>query len=222
MTTRVHCGTGTYFWHQYIITMVKLQRRYNRGQQRAEAQHFNQEQWQLQHTSILKKINQKKITGLGTAFLVLLVAGAVMLAGAAVMLSAPTNISLTEAKAAGGEFVSPQKNGTSAAKEDKEAPRTAGLSTAQMFLQNDINDTSAVNDTTIRTSTPDNSIEEWIGNLDFGWNSQPPDWLKDLCPEVVDHFTKFPSVKAINPEDVQYLPFLPTDDAARGVSTKSC
>lgn len=62
-------------------------------------------------------------------------------------------------------------------------------------------------------------MQEWIDELDLGWSSPPADWLKDLCPEVVDHFTKFPSAKATNPEDLEYLPFLPTDHAAVATCT---
>jgi hypothetical protein len=43
-------------------------------------------------------------------------------------------------------------------------------------------------------------------------------WLKDLCPEVVEHFTHFPSAKKTAPEDVEFLPFMPTEHAAQVVS----
>lgn len=62
-------------------------------------------------------------------------------------------------------------------------------------------------------------LEEWIDNLELGWGAPPAEWLKDLCPEVVEHFNNFPSTKAVSPADLEFLPFMPTEHAAQAVSS---
>jgi hypothetical protein len=62
-------------------------------------------------------------------------------------------------------------------------------------------------------------LQDYIDNeVELGWESPPAEWLKDLCPEVVEHFTHFPSAKKTAPEDVEFLPFMPTEHAAQVVS----
>jgi hypothetical protein len=62
-------------------------------------------------------------------------------------------------------------------------------------------------------------LQEWIDDeLELGWNSPPAEWLKDLCPEVVEHFIRFPSAKNNTPDAVEGLPFMPTEHAAQSVS----
>jgi hypothetical protein len=63
-------------------------------------------------------------------------------------------------------------------------------------------------------------LQEWIDNeLELGWNSTPAEWLKDLCPEVVEHFTRFPLAKSNDPKSgVGGLPFMSTEHAAQSVS----
>jgi hypothetical protein len=64
----------------------------------------------------------------------------------------------------------------------------------------------------------DEELQTWFDSLELGWESQPAQWLQDLCPEVVEHFTRFPSFKELDPEKLKGMPFLPTDHAAQVVS----
>lgn len=71
----------------------------------------------------------------------------------------------------------------------------------------------------LRTFGASEELEEWIDNLELGWGSPPAEWIKDLCPEVVNHFNHFPSTKLSAPTALEFLPFLPTEHAAEVVCT---
>ena len=58
----------------------------------------------------------------------------------------------------------------------------------------------------------------WWDTLDLGWSSPPPQWLLDMCPEVVAHFNRFPSFNERDPKKLKFLPIFPTDDVAHSVS----
>ena len=71
----------------------------------------------------------------------------------------------------------------------------------------------------LRTFHASEELHDYINNeVELGWEAPPAEWLKDLCPEVVEHFTHFPSAKKTAPEDVEFLPFMPTEHAAQVVS----
>ena len=58
----------------------------------------------------------------------------------------------------------------------------------------------------------------FLEKLDLGWSSDPPVWMRDLCPDVVTHYNRFPSFKERQPENLGELPFFPTNDVAQAVS----
>lgn len=62
-------------------------------------------------------------------------------------------------------------------------------------------------------------IHDFVDELEVGWSSPPPQWMDDMCPEVVKHFTRFPSFKKIASSEYEYLPLMPTEDAARSICT---
>eukprot|EP00536_Pseudo-nitzschia_multiseries_P015038 jgi/Psemu1/216703/e_gw1.810.2.1 len=61
--------------------------------------------------------------------------------------------------------------------------------------------------------------QSWLDTLDLGWSSPPAEWIRDMCPEVVAHFDRFPSFKERDPHKLKRLPLFPTDDAAHAVCT---
>jgi len=72
----------------------------------------------------------------------------------------------------------------------------------------------------LRTFHAPEELQEWIDHeLELGWNSPPAEWLKDLCPEVVEHFIRFPSAKNNTAGAAEGLPFMPTEQAAQSVCT---
>ena len=58
----------------------------------------------------------------------------------------------------------------------------------------------------------------FLEKLDLGWSSDPPAWMRDLCPDVVTHYNRFPSFKERQPGNLRNLPFFPTNDVAQAVS----
>jgi len=71
----------------------------------------------------------------------------------------------------------------------------------------------------LRVFNAPEDVHDFIDELEVGWSSPPAQWMKDLCPEVVDHFTRFPSFKKVAPSDNEFLPFLPTEHAVQSVCT---
>lgn len=60
------------------------------------------------------------------------------------------------------------------------------------------------------------TLDDLIASVDLGWARSPPQWLIDLCPEVVAHFNKFPSFSTLlHPS----APYMTTEFAAQAVCT---
>lgn len=89
-----------------------------------------------------------------------------------------------------------------------------------------------------QNSTPPKEVEEFLSKifltpaerkekeqinlfekLGLGWSSNPPQWMQDLCPDVVTHYNRFPSFKERLPANMNNLPFYPTNDVAQAVCT---
>lgn len=70
------------------------------------------------------------------------------------------------------------------------------------------------------TETPTESVfnlTDVIVSMDLGWDHEtPPQWLQDICPEVVEHYDKFPSFQRL-PHPA--APFMTTEFAAQSVCT---
>ena len=62
----------------------------------------------------------------------------------------------------------------------------------------------------------DANLTNLMCSLDLGWERPPSKWLIDLCPEVVEHFNKFPSFQKLPHPSA---PFMTTDFAAHSVCT---
>ena len=59
----------------------------------------------------------------------------------------------------------------------------------------------------------------FLEKLEVGWSFTPPEWMHDLCPDVVTHYNRFPSFKEREPGKLRNLPFFPTNDVAQAVSS---
>ena len=59
----------------------------------------------------------------------------------------------------------------------------------------------------------------FLEKLDVGWSFTPPEWMHDICPDVVTHYNRFPSFKEREPGNLRNLPFFPTNDVAQAVSS---
>ena len=63
-------------------------------------------------------------------------------------------------------------------------------------------------------------LTDHLINLELGWtNGQPAEWLKVLCPDVVDHYNIFPSFKDFTLYQNQSISIQTTDYAAQAVCT---
>jgi hypothetical protein len=59
----------------------------------------------------------------------------------------------------------------------------------------------------------------FLEKLDVGWSFTPPEWMHDLCPDVITHYNRFPSFKEREPGNLRNLPLFPTNDVAQAVSS---
>ncbi len=59
----------------------------------------------------------------------------------------------------------------------------------------------------------------FLEKQEVGWSFTPPEWMHDLCPDVVAHYNRFPSFKEREPRKLRNLPFFPTNDVAQAVSS---
>lgn len=62
------------------------------------------------------------------------------------------------------------------------------------------------------------NLMETVTAMELGWDHTPATWLVELCPDVVEHFTTFPSFQE-RAENATLLPFLFTHLGAQAVCT---
>jgi hypothetical protein len=70
------------------------------------------------------------------------------------------------------------------------------------------------------TVEKNNSLTDVILNAELGWAKPPPEWIRVLCPEVVEHYNKFPCPKDFFVEHND-IPIQTTNFAARAICTLS-
>lgn len=65
------------------------------------------------------------------------------------------------------------------------------------------------------------NLTNFIRSLDVGWDDPTgaPRWLSMMCPEVVDHFTRFPSFQKTSPFEGSWVPIQTTQNVAHAVCT---
>lgn len=56
-------------------------------------------------------------------------------------------------------------------------------------------------------------------NAELGWLKPPPAWVSEMCPEVVDHFDRFPNIRDLILVNDTYMPWFTTNYHARAVCT---
>lgn len=72
-------------------------------------------------------------------------------------------------------------------------------------------------DKTKKTPTETANLTDVIVSMELGWDhGTPPKWLQDICPEVVEHYDKFPSFQRLPHPSA---PFMTTEFAAQSVCT---
>lgn len=83
---------------------------------------------------------------------------------------------------------------------------------------------SADNVTKLFEINSEKKFINWLlHDLELGWEMQPENWLRSLCPEVVNHFSIFPLAAKSNPSSVLFSPILSSQHAAQSVSfTRKC
>jgi hypothetical protein len=70
-----------------------------------------------------------------------------------------------------------------------------------------------------QTPHSNKTATELIATAELGWNVPAPQWVVDLCPEVMNHLEMFPYFKNTPILNNVYLPVSTTDHAARGLCT---
>lgn len=73
-------------------------------------------------------------------------------------------------------------------------------------------------------SSPSEVTNALIDSLPLGWSTNDeyvsaPEYLKHICPEVLHHYTRFPSFQYIDPQATHYTSLLSTQDAVHLVCT---
>jgi len=67
----------------------------------------------------------------------------------------------------------------------------------------------------------DQSLSDQIIALQVGWQSDPPLWLQETCPDVMAHYLRFPSFKNTESRKKSMIPLQTSEFAARSVCTYS-
>lgn len=86
------------------------------------------------------------------------------------------------------------------------------------WLEKQLKDASLKYNEIYNIDTEEKFIEWLYEDLEIGWDESPDMWIEKFCPEVVEHFQKFPLAKSPDPGAVLFTSLSSSKHAAQSVS----